>query len=306
MSQAPIMPLVTDALIGDTTSLSTEEFGAYLLILIATWRNNGKAFPDNDARMARICRSTLHRWRKTLRPALIGFFDLSEGTFRQKRLEKEWVSVISRIEANRKNGMAGGRPNVMKKKETEKPVGCVSDNPDDNPDGTEIEPIHIQIQIQKEEGNLDHLPTKPESTESSNRARAPAAKGAQKGEYVFRRRIIRLTKADFEGWQKTYFTIADLRAKLESLDCFYDQNLTGADRSKWFFRCSAALDKEHQANLKTQAPPSSIDRMALARSRYPHIATERLQELAKSSGCTEYGPRGEYQAWQILRYGEVR
>lgn len=156
------------------------------------------------------------------------------------------------------------------------------------------------------EGKLESLPTKPESTESSNRARAPAAKGAQKGEYAFRRRIIRLTKADFEGWQKTYFTIADLRAKLESLDCFYDQNLTGADRSKWFYRCSAALDKEHQANLKTQAPPSSIDRMALARSRYPHISTERLQELAKSSGCAEYGPRGEYQAWQILRYGEVR
>jgi hypothetical protein len=37
MAQAPVMPLFTDALIGDTTP-ERFEFGAYLLIMIATWR----------------------------------------------------------------------------------------------------------------------------------------------------------------------------------------------------------------------------------------------------------------------------
>jgi uncharacterized protein YdaU (DUF1376 family) len=39
MSQAPSMPVFTDALLGDTMRLSTEEFGAYCLLLFVTWRN---------------------------------------------------------------------------------------------------------------------------------------------------------------------------------------------------------------------------------------------------------------------------
>jgi uncharacterized protein YdaU (DUF1376 family) len=88
-----MMPVFTDALLGDTLHLSVDEFGAYCLILFATWRNNGVALPDDDGKMARICRVTIRRWREKLRPALAGFFDVSNQTWRQNRLEKEWKHV---------------------------------------------------------------------------------------------------------------------------------------------------------------------------------------------------------------------
>lgn len=96
MSQAPSMPLYVDALIGDTMHLSVDEFGAYCLLLFATWRNNGKALKDDDRELARICRMSLARWRQSMRPKLVAFFRIDKTGWHQKRLEKEWEYVHSK------------------------------------------------------------------------------------------------------------------------------------------------------------------------------------------------------------------
>lgn len=106
MSQAPSMPVFTDALIGDTTHLTTAEFGAYCLLLFVTWRNNGQPLPDDDTRLARVCRMSVAQWRK-IRPTLADFFDLTGGTWRQKRLEKEWDYVQERTEKQRERAQRG-------------------------------------------------------------------------------------------------------------------------------------------------------------------------------------------------------
>lgn len=118
MSQAPIFPMAVDAMIADTLHLSRADFGSYHLLLYATWRANGKALVDDDAMLARICRMSNAEW-KVARPILAAFFDTSDGTWRQKRLEKEWVATQKRILAARENGKGGGRP----KKPTDNPVG---------------------------------------------------------------------------------------------------------------------------------------------------------------------------------------
>lgn len=118
MSKAPSMPVFVDALVGDTTDLSPEEFGAYCLILFATWRNGGVPFADDDNRMARICRVTAKRWRERLRPVLTRFFDLSEGTWRQLRLEKEWIFVQKQIEQKRCAGTASHKAKLLKSQKT--------------------------------------------------------------------------------------------------------------------------------------------------------------------------------------------
>src|SRR5678816_2406993 len=79
MSQAPMMPIYPDALLGDTLHLSAEQLGAYLLLLFATWRNNGKPLADDDRKLARICRSTTAHWRRALRPTVIEFFQTDDG-----------------------------------------------------------------------------------------------------------------------------------------------------------------------------------------------------------------------------------
>src|SRR5262249_53089645 len=134
MSKAPIMPLFTDALVADTTHLSAEEFGAYLPLLVATWRNNGQPFDDNDARLARICRSPVKRWRQRLRPALVDFFDLSDGKWRQRRLEKEWIMVQNRVAMARANGSRGGRPKSLNSNKTGNPTGSFPVNPEHIPE----------------------------------------------------------------------------------------------------------------------------------------------------------------------------
>ena len=119
MSQAPVMPVWTDALIGDTTHLSAEEFGAYFLILMATWRNNGVPFTDNDVRLARIARVPERRWRDKVRPVLAQFFDLSTSTWRQKRLENEWQNVAIKREKSSRAGEESARVRALKKLNTD-------------------------------------------------------------------------------------------------------------------------------------------------------------------------------------------
>jgi len=114
MSQAPMMPIYPDALLGDTLHLSAEQLGAYLLLLFATWRNNGKPLPDDDRKLARICRSTTAHWRRALRPTVIEFFQTDDGFLHQKRLESEWNLVREKIEINKLNGASGGAATALK------------------------------------------------------------------------------------------------------------------------------------------------------------------------------------------------
>lgn len=107
MAQAPIMPVFTDALIGDTTHLSTEQFGAYVLILIATWRNNGEPLPDDDKQLANVTRAGLQKWKKNLRPMVSKFFTVNASGWHQKRLESEWQRVSAIIQKRRVLGAAG-------------------------------------------------------------------------------------------------------------------------------------------------------------------------------------------------------
>ena len=113
MSQAPFMPLATDAYLADTTHLTTEEHGAYLLILLATWRNNGEPLPNDDIRISRVIRCTVKRWKTKIRPTVIQFFDVSDGTLRQKRLEKAWIDVAKNIQQKSQAGQAS----ALKRKE---------------------------------------------------------------------------------------------------------------------------------------------------------------------------------------------
>jgi uncharacterized protein YdaU (DUF1376 family) len=127
MSSAPSMPMFWDAYLADTTHLSTEEHGAYLLLLGAMWRRNGSV-PDNDRDNARILGLTPAKWRQIkarLAPLLI--FD--NGQITQKNLQKIWKITQEKIAVNRMNGAKGGRPKTKENNEVEKPNGFVSVKP---------------------------------------------------------------------------------------------------------------------------------------------------------------------------------
>jgi len=170
------MPMATDAMIADTTHLTAEEFGAYHFILYATWRNNGVPLPDDDRRLARVCRVTLARWRR-LRGVLTDFFDLSEGTWRQKRLEKEWDYVAQRRRALRANAAKGGRAKARKEQQS----GLAKGSPQAAPKAATHTQTHTQTHTLKREGKETPPPAPPLGRGSDaggargSRAQAPAA-----------------------------------------------------------------------------------------------------------------------------------
>lgn len=244
------MPVFVDALVGDTLGLSAEEFGAYCLILFSTWRNNGVALVDDDKRMARICRMTEKRWRERIRPALIGFFDLSGGTWRQGRLEKEWNFVAKQVEQKRSAGKASAAAKLLKTK-------------DDEPTAVD-EPLQQEGQqptpTPTEEVGSDNQSIEPEGESSK------AARGAPRcGKYAFAGSVVRLTSKDLEQWQRVYHAIPDIIAALVSLDAYYKENLKGDDRKNWFVRCSTALGKKHQEYLSAERMNANGKQSAVAK-----------------------------------------
>jgi uncharacterized protein YdaU (DUF1376 family) len=87
----PYMPFYIGDHLRDTAHLSTEQQGAYLLLLFQYWTRG--SLPDDDAQLARIAGLTPGRWRK-IRPAIEGFFyDRSGGFWHHKRIEAELAKV---------------------------------------------------------------------------------------------------------------------------------------------------------------------------------------------------------------------
>lgn len=140
------MPLYIGDYIADTMHLTTEEHGAYLLLLMTAWNRGGK-LPNNDAQLALICRAERKAWSR-LRGVVLAFFEVDGEFLVQPRLAKEYENAV-RLNAKQKaNGAKGGRPKKTQpesqsasQQETQtetqtKPVGFCWDNPDAIPDET--------------------------------------------------------------------------------------------------------------------------------------------------------------------------
>lgn len=130
MSSAPAMPVFPDAYLADTTHLTTEEHGAYFLLLMAMWRRNG-AVPNDDKDIARIVGLEIKAWRK-MRKRLMPFLQVDGEELTQKRLKKEWDYVSEKRNKNAANGARGGRPKANINNRLDKANGSQNENPDDN------------------------------------------------------------------------------------------------------------------------------------------------------------------------------
>lgn len=103
MAEFPALPLWTDAFVGDTTHLSCEEVGAYILLLFAAWRRPGCDLPDDDKFLAHITRCDVRTWRKRYRPVLAPLHAIQDGLWTQKRLTKERKHVADLSKRMREN-----------------------------------------------------------------------------------------------------------------------------------------------------------------------------------------------------------
>lgn len=116
MSSVPFMQLYVSDYLSDTLELTTEQHGAYLLLLMTMWRS-GASLKNDEKKLCRIARVSPSRWRLVW-PHIQHFFYVDGSEIRNSRLDKEYEKAasisIKRIEA----GRAGGVAKSLKEKET--------------------------------------------------------------------------------------------------------------------------------------------------------------------------------------------
>lgn len=108
MAALPYMQLYIADYLADTMHLSTEEHGAYLLLMFNYWQT-GKAIPKN--RLAKIARMSNERWN-SVEESLKEFF-IDNGTeWMHQRIEEDLESVYSSLEQK----SAAGKASAAKRK----------------------------------------------------------------------------------------------------------------------------------------------------------------------------------------------
>lgn len=101
------MPLYVADYLADTRRLTTEQHGAYLLLIMEYWQK-GAPLPDDDKQLAQIT-GLGRRWgnaRKTVQQ----FFTVGEGVWKHARIEEEKGLADHRRAKASENGGKGGRP----------------------------------------------------------------------------------------------------------------------------------------------------------------------------------------------------
>lgn len=109
MSAPPWMPLYVADYLADTGHLSTVEHGAYILLIMHYWQNEG--LPIEDEKLARIVRLTLKEWRK-IRATIADFFDKN---WCHDRIDREIVFAVKTISKRSTAGKAAAIAKATKR-----------------------------------------------------------------------------------------------------------------------------------------------------------------------------------------------
>ncbi len=129
------MPLYVGDYLRDTTRLTTEQHGAYLLLIMDYWTNG--PLPDDDSALAQVTRLQPVAWKRN-RAAIARLFHIADGEWHHKRIDEELHRAQQFIAKQKANGSKGGRPKKNpdnKPDESQKkPMGSDGDIPGHNPD----------------------------------------------------------------------------------------------------------------------------------------------------------------------------
>jgi uncharacterized protein YdaU (DUF1376 family) len=145
--------------LADTTHLTRDEHGAYLLLLMALWRAGGK-LPRDPAKLARITKCTAAEW-EGIAPVVMEFFKVSGGSITQKRASKEIAKYQGVVKGSKSAGKAsaakranknnGQAPTDVEKRFNENPT-----NQNQNQNHSE------EVAIATFVGSAKPMPTQPE------------------------------------------------------------------------------------------------------------------------------------------------
>lgn len=118
------MPLYIADYKADTEHLSGEEHGYYLLMLMTYWQTE-KPLLNNDVELARICKTSLRRFRQ-LKLRVLDLFHLDGNLLVHKRVEAELAEYHKKLDLKRLAGQKSGekRREISQKNQLKKMNTC--------------------------------------------------------------------------------------------------------------------------------------------------------------------------------------
>ena len=128
MSATPWMPFYPADYLADTRRLTTEQHGAYLLLLMDSWSSG--ALPDDDDVLARVAGLDAERWAQ-VRPVIAGYFQIADGQWVHARIEREREHAQAHAQASSERAKKAAASRWGKKQppeSTEKPVKSVDNH----------------------------------------------------------------------------------------------------------------------------------------------------------------------------------
>ena len=131
MSATPWMRFFPADYLADTRRLTTEQHGAYLLLLMDSWTSG--ALPDDDTVLARVAGLDAESWART-RPAIAGYFEIADGKWVNARIEQEREHAQAYAQASSGRGKRAAAARWGKKKaeeSAEKPANPVDNSQKD-------------------------------------------------------------------------------------------------------------------------------------------------------------------------------
>jgi len=88
VSKLPYLPFYVGDYLGKTQHLTTEQDGAYVLLLFALWQRGG-SIPNDDRLLARLTK-TGRRWGH-VKKAILPFFKIKDGLLFHSRVDEEFA-----------------------------------------------------------------------------------------------------------------------------------------------------------------------------------------------------------------------
>lgn len=135
------MPLYVADYLAVTPHLTTEQHGAYLLLIMACWKLDGR-LPDNDDQLATIARVSPAIWKKhrlVIRPLFVA----ADGFLTHKRVTAERERAQALSDVRRESGRKGGRPrrDGSQNDSKRKPNGSVLRSQNETPSPSQVRKV---------------------------------------------------------------------------------------------------------------------------------------------------------------------
>jgi uncharacterized protein YdaU (DUF1376 family) len=102
------MPLHIDDFLSRTARISTEDKGAYLMLLMNYWRNQ-EPLPADDYALANIAGVSIEKWH-AISARILPFFIERDGLLHNKRIDAEIAKAVGVSQKRQAAGRKGGRP----------------------------------------------------------------------------------------------------------------------------------------------------------------------------------------------------